>query len=518
MTIQKQSLTPYKKRSLPATADIRRRSHEKSKARQHPVKLFSYTTKYFWLLLFPLARSLYTIIFDPDAWAQWLEGAWFDILALLLIFLFAWVRWSTVYFEIKSDRITSTKGIIAKHTNTVLYSEISTLSITQGFLYRLLGACKVQIGTNGGFLDKADVTIVMKKSDADKLYDSVRFLKIKSLLYSVSPNRLRLWVFSLLFSSTLSGAVLAVATVLQTSKIVSQEIDEKFILDTITEAVNKVSLYLPPIAAGVAIFVGSAWLLSFISNIFSFWNHVITKSKDSIYIKSGLGVKNLHIISLKKVNAIELRQNLFSKLCRVSSMNLSVCGFGSKSRVESDVLLPITTNREIRGTIKEIFPEYPRPKIQLSFNKRASLGLFTLPLIYALVPPLILWVLYIFFPEWYIIAAPAVFYAELPAIWLAVVRAFSIFSTGIGFEKNYIVLKYSKLYSFRTVIAPKDKITKILIRQTPFQVASGNCTLKIYTASDSSRVHKIYGLRLDRTLNLLDQNGFDMYDYETPQG
>lgn len=486
--------------------------------RQHPIKLLSYTTRYFWLLLIPLARSLYSILLDVDAWKTWIAGAWLDLVVLGAVFGFAWIRWISIYFSFDNERITVTKGVIAESETTVLYSEISTLSITQNFLYRLFGACTVKIGTNAGFMDNADVTIVMTKPNADRLYDCMKNSKVKSLLYSVSPNKVRLWVFSLLFSSTLSGAVLTVALLLETSQMIDREIEARLILDTLTEAANRFGQFVPPIAAGFAIVIGVAWVISFVSNIFSFWDHVITKSRDSIYTRSGLFIKNRNIIALDKINCLELRQNLGARIFGVSTLNVHACGFGTKSRSESSVLLPITTKKEIRGTLQEIFPEYPKPKLTLKSSIKSYMGFYFWPVIWALIPPAALWLMYYLLPTWYTVAEPAVFIAEIPAVWLAIVKTYSMFATGIGFNEGYLTMSYSRIFAFRTVIAPKERIAKIVIRQSPFQRLSGNCSVRVYTASDFKTSHYIYGLRLDRALHLFDKNGYDLYFTENPQG
>lgn len=488
------------------------------KNRQHPIKLLSYTTRYFWLLLIPLARSLYSIALDVNAWATWIRGAWLDLVVLAVIFAFAWVRWMNVYFYFNDEKIILTKGIIAETKTSVLFSEISTLSITQNLFYRLFGACTVKIGTNAGFMDSADVTIVMKKSDADRLYLRLKNSKAKSLLYSISPNKVRLWAFSLLFSSSLSGAALTVALLLEISQMIDRELEARLILDTLTEAANRFGQFVPPIAAAVAIVVIAAWAISFVSNIFSFWDHIITKSKDSIYIRSGLFIKNRHIIPLKKINCIELRQNLASRIFKVSTINVHACGFGTKSRSESSVLLPIAGKKEILRTLKEVFPEYPKPKTQIRSDIKSVGGFYVWPIIWALIPPAALWIMYLFLPDWYSVVQPAALIAEIPAVWLAIVKTASVFTTGIGYNGGYFTLSYAHIFTLSTVIVPKDKVTKVTVRQSPFQHINGTCTVLVYTASDSHKVHRIFGLRLDRALNFFDQCGMDMYFTENPQG
>ncbi|MBQ7755735.1 MAG: hypothetical protein IJ401_00305, partial [Oscillospiraceae bacterium] len=67
------------------------------KKRQHPIKILGYTTRTFWLLLIPLARSLVAVKFDV---ATWLEGWWLDMIVLAFMFLYALFRWFFVTFEI----------------------------------------------------------------------------------------------------------------------------------------------------------------------------------------------------------------------------------------------------------------------------------------------------------------------------------------------------------------------------------------------------------------------------------
>ena len=99
------------------------------KGRQHPIKLFSYTTKYFWLLIIPVLRSLYAIFFEGDSWERWITGAWLDLLVLAAIIGFAYLRWSSVEFMFDDKSLTVEKGIFFTVSEQVFYPQISTVSI-----------------------------------------------------------------------------------------------------------------------------------------------------------------------------------------------------------------------------------------------------------------------------------------------------------------------------------------------------------------------------------------------------
>lgn len=430
---------------------------------------------------------------------------------LFAILGFAWLRWISVWVSFDSEKMILRKGLYISSEDTVFYSNISTLSITQNFLYRLLGASTVYIGTNSGKADQADLKMILRRSDADRLYEELKGSRKKSLNYSILPNKLRLIVFSLFFSSALSGVLIILALLLEIGKIVDREVEARLILDTLNEAARRVSLYVPPIITVIVIVIISAWALSFISNLFVFWGFVLTKCSDSIYIKSGVVTKNRHILLRDRINYIDLKQSFLSKVFNVSSLHLNCSGYGSAGRNELSVVLPITTRKEINGAIEEVFPEYPRPKIELKSNPRSYLSFFMMPLIFAAVPAAAFGAFYVFLPTWFEAAKPAFAISMIPALWLALCRALSMFTTGLGFSGDFMTLRYSKLFTFHTVIVPKERLTQIVIRQSPFQRMSGGCSAIIYTSSESRARHLILGLRMDRLLAMLEREGYDLY-------
>lgn len=484
---------------------------------QHFIKLFSYTTRYFWLLIIPVVRSLYSLSFSVDAFKIWLKGTWLDLIVLAAILAFAWLRLISVSFKFNDSRIIVKRGIFVIAEDIVNYSEISTFSIKQNLIYKLFGAAKVYIATNAGIFDKADITLVMKQSDADKLYVSMKNARVRSLNYSISPNKLRLFIFSILSSSTLSGMLVALALIVETSQVFDREIEARLILDTLSEVANRLAKIVPPLAAAASLIIAFSWLLSFITNVFYFWDYVLTKCPDTIYIKSGLLAKNRHIISLKRVNFIDLKQNFASKIFRISSLHCHCSGYGSTGRSELSVVMPITTAGEINSTISEVFPEYPHPKTQLKPAFSSYGGFYFWPMVFALLPLGLFFLADYFFPAWHSVAVTAVMIGEIPSVWLAIAKTLAIFTTGIGMKDGYLTMRYSRVYTFHTVIAPIDKITKVIVRQAPPQIVNKTCTVIIYTASDAKVKHRIYGLDIDKALKFFDDNGFDLYFNENPE-
>ena len=70
--------------------------------RQHKIAILKYTTKNFWLLLIPLVRGLIAMGFD---FYNWLQGAYLDIIVILLIIGLAVLRWRYIRYEVREEGI-----------------------------------------------------------------------------------------------------------------------------------------------------------------------------------------------------------------------------------------------------------------------------------------------------------------------------------------------------------------------------------------------------------------------------
>ena len=73
--------------------------------REHPLKIIAYASKSIWLLIFPLLRGLKTAHIDPDFFYNWIKGAWFDIMVLLIILSYGYLRWFTTWIRFSETDI-----------------------------------------------------------------------------------------------------------------------------------------------------------------------------------------------------------------------------------------------------------------------------------------------------------------------------------------------------------------------------------------------------------------------------
>ena len=103
---------------------------------EHPIRIIKYSVKNIWLLIFPLLRGLNAIRLDRDRMYEWLRGAWFDILILVLIVIFGFLRWICSVVEISPYGITHTDGIVFRLKKTLPYSNLSSTSFEYPFYLR----------------------------------------------------------------------------------------------------------------------------------------------------------------------------------------------------------------------------------------------------------------------------------------------------------------------------------------------------------------------------------------------
>ena len=100
--------------------------------REHPVKILRYCTVNLWLLLFPLIRSLTLIPFSPEALAEWISGAWMDIIIMLFIFGTALLKWRSCLFRTEKNCFVITRGILIQKKVSIPYEKITSAKIKLG--------------------------------------------------------------------------------------------------------------------------------------------------------------------------------------------------------------------------------------------------------------------------------------------------------------------------------------------------------------------------------------------------
>ncbi|MBE6837746.1 MAG: hypothetical protein E7509_07150 [Ruminococcus sp.] len=456
------------------------------KKRQHPIKIIGYTTKLFWLLLIPLARSLIAVKFNV---ATWLAGWWLDMIVVGIMFLYAFFRWFFVTFEIRQDEIYANTGFFGFVKVRIPYSKVCTVSCSQGLIYRAFGAYNVYIDTNSGNSLKSDLKLTVNGFHIVKLKKYSKAETLKKTPFSYSPRKRNMIAFSFLFSSTLSGIILFLTLIIQSSRIVGRELETRF-FDTLNSYAQAFAVNLPYYVVIFAMVVFLGWLYSFSINMFRHFNFEVTRTDRHLIISSGAVTRRFHILSLDKINYIDIQQSLLMKVFKICSVHLHCTGYG-KSRREIAVLIPVTTVSVVEKTMGLLLPEIKNTDVSLRPRVRNIMRFLWPPIWLCLGIPTAAIIVAYFVTGWSDIIRFVALMLEIPSIWLLIVKASSIFTTGVGINRDYATFSYCRFYKFHKVIVNVKDVSKISIYQTPMQYLAKNASFKINTHGESNTYHTI---------------------------
>ena len=473
--------------------------------RQHPIRILGYTTRSFWLIIIPLTRDLVARHYNV---ASWLRGSWLSILTVIAIFGYAFIRWFTITYHIDPKCITAKSGYFGLMESKIYYDRITSISASQSPVYRLFRAHKLYFNTNSGFRNGVDITLTVKMSDYNKLFSIIDPETSENRSYTYRPRHSQMLIFSLIFSSSLSGILVWSTFLIQGSRIVDEHMQER-IRDGIfnfTQHVEALVSKIPPIAVAVSLAAIVSWLASFIVNLMRHWSFGVARRGNKLVIKSGFITRRSHLLNRSTIVCADMQQSLLMRIFSIRSVRINCNGYGKSNR-EMNALIPITTNREVACSMKLLMPQYPLPQITLRPGLRN--------IMYYLSPPLALFILLPvagygalrLFPAWSQIIRFAVLIGEIPTAWLVVVKLVSGFTTGAGIENGYLRLDYCRLYSFHTVIIPISKISKLSYYQSLPQFLKNNCNICIHSSSLSAKKYVAKNFHLDDVMELFHQSG-----------
>lgn len=464
--------------------------------RQHKIKIIMYSGKNFWLLLVPLIRGL--LAWRSDLYT-WLSGAWLDMLVLLAMIGMGIARWYFTRFEIRPDGIACASGIIARASYVIPYSKITAVTEERPLWLRPFGAANLHIDTDTGIIGVPDLKLTVSKERADDLFNALPVENKTSVAFK--PSRISVALFSVFFSSTISGAAFIATLLAQSGKLVGEELEDYFI-ETFNETAMKYAAGIPPLALGAAAVIIIGWLLSFLGNAMRHYDFAITRKGKGINIDTGmLSVRRYHL-AVDRINYADLRQSLTAKLFRVISVHVSCSGYG-KAKNEIPVLVPITTRREAYSTMRMLLPHYRFPKETIHPQLKIIFSYIWLPVVMIFGFLLIAAAAVIIVPGWSSLILFASVMAEIPSVWLLIVKMTAFYTTGIGFDEDTLALNYSFGYAFHTVYVHRERIAKVSVTRSVFQFVPRTCTVRIYTNLEHVKCHIVRNLPIDEVESLV---------------
>lgn len=474
--------------------------------REHPLRIVRYSIKNIWLLTLPILRSIFTLRASPELFAGWLRGAWFDILILLLILAFGWMRWHCRRFSVVQGKIFVEDGLFFRRIRCFSFSQLSVLTLESPLWLKPVRACYVCADTHAGSAHKHDLRLLIRNADAELFRSPMPELR-HTVHFSGRPqvHPLRIICFSLVFSSSLSGALYLAAFWFQGGRIARDLIAEFALVQRFDEASHIASSLsgIPPAAAGIGILILSMWLLSFLNNLLRYGKFLMQTDKRLLFVSSGIFTKRSFWLQTDKINFLDIRQNLLMKLCRVFSLTLNCPGYGSQ-RGTIPVCLPILTRRETLTTLPLLFTGAKPLQNQVRVPWTAWWGYVWAPVLgLTLVLPAA-YLLVQIFPAVAEIIGFLRFMAVIPLCWKLLIQLTALATNGVALSDSHICLRYCKGFVFHTILTRKEHVAKLTITQYPWQRWFGKCNAVFYFRTEGKRRCMVKNISLSELHALME--------------
>ncbi len=472
--------------------------------RPHPINILENTTKYFYLLLLPLLRGL---LFSRNGFYEWLRGAWFDLLIIGVILLFAMLRWAFTRYRFGATGIHISRGVGMVQRCYLPYDRLTMVYAEYPFYFRPFRAVRLKADTDGGYLRATDFSITIGKQEAAALLDSFQLIlcpaeAIKKIYH---PRWFYVAILSLITSNTLSGVIFASTFVSQSGNLLGKEFEEK-LMDQLTTLARVLAFGLPPAAALVAYVIFGGWLISFLMTVLRHIKFQVTRQDNCLRIQTGVITPRHYTIQAGHINLVEIRQSLITKLLGLYTGFIHCSGYG-KQKNELSVLIPAADKQEAKRNLSILLPEIPLNKRQFRPKLRTLSRFLLPPSLIVLAVFVVFGLLYLFFPQLRSLILFIWIMAEIPGVWWLFVKIASYFHTGIGKENGVYTFYYTYAFSFFTTSIPEAKLSQLQFRQSAFQKATHCCDVIILSYSEGRKrlvvpnlyvdeVNKIFNIRV----------------------
>lgn len=450
----------------------------------HPAAIILYSFKQVLLLLVPIVRALFSF---QDGFAAWNDYMWVDLLAIFGMFGIGYMRYLATGYQVRRQGVCYKSGLLFHRRGYIPFREISVLICEKRLWFRPVRYCTVYLDTDAGGSGEADFTINLSYRQADALVKQVQSVcrNPQAVRRVCHASWWEVLFLSFLCSDSLSGILFLSAAISGLGDLVSMDIQalirENF--NQLIRLANLLAINIPPIAAWIAYIMMITWGASFLVHAVGNLRFTVSRQDDELCVHSGIFSHYDHVIKVSKINRIEIRQTLMTKLIGLQSVFVQCCGYGKISNNLS-VLLPAGTTHNIEKRLAFLLPEYTFPEREIK-PKKAYLGRFLNPPIWIIIGLTVLFTFLI----WLLpgLASTLKFIGGaslLPAVWFLVVKIASYYHTGISRSGDHLTLRYTYGYRFLTTTVTAEKISRIQLNQSIFQKFTGGCDVLIYTRAE----------------------------------
>lgn len=326
---------------------------------------------------------------ESSSWSDIIAGAAFMAIILFLA-VASFLKWYKNVYYIDNYFIILRSGIFVIQRREIPFNKIQTINISQSIIQRLFNLAEIKIDTGNSSVNKSEVSIKIKKADAEKIREAILGSKskdedlgipkenitgetdneTKSAAKRITENIVKQYVVTnkeLLVSGLTSNAVLAGFAFLASiygllndylSSVLENSVESlgRYIggLDFKDMALSRIIMLISII---FLIFFIFSFALSIIGTYIKYYGFTVKREDKNIVIGYGLFEKRNYIIPTAKIKAVYIKQSLLRQLMGLYAINVESIGYGNEQGEEA-ILYPIAGESRKRNIIAELLPEY----------------------------------------------------------------------------------------------------------------------------------------------------------------
>ena len=461
--------------------------HTPQYRRTHWLELIAISKKLLIILIIPLARGLWHTVSTPNQLPMWLEYVWLDAALLLYALTFSILKWKNRRYLISDSKIGLSYGVICKTNLQTDRSKVISFSCSQGIFLRVGNAAKITFNFFEKDKHKSKISFICDKRNAAAIINN----SAGSVFCRFSLKDLML--YALFSSNAISGLLIAGIMLLNISKTVDIALD-RLIVSGLVGSAKWLGL-VPDIATLITLICAIGWLTAIVSTIIKHQTLTLTNAKDGIYLSEGLISRKSFFIKHNGINSVVIKQGLFLRLIKRSSVYISGPGCSGQR-----LILPAVSSAKIEPGLLTLFGKSNNYSTEIKPAKGALLRYIFIPMCASL-----LLSLYFIFSGVFNFFLPVpvflIFATLVFAIWLLAVGTAGLHFAGISVMGEEITLRYNKWFDLKTAMISNGHIFSYTVKKSFFQRFSKSCDLIIETFSGTKyRVLSLPEAEITKTL------------------
>jgi putative membrane protein len=496
-------------------------SNPPSIRRQHPISILFFIASSVKNLLYPMLAFLVSAIVRDDIQPIWVYGG--AAVFLVLIMTMGIVSWLRYTYRFEGGYLHVEHGIIVHKKLSIPRSRVQSIDMSAGLVHRMFGVLKLQIETAGGSKPEVTLSAIGKQeaallqaelhrihSDAADLQagDSIQergpvddqdehsveqiqpptSAPVLAAQYPTHKVPLR---SILLYSATSGRVFLALAALSAVYSQVDDWIESSELWDNLFASADLgVGQIIGVVVAGAFI----AWLIGVMLTTAKEYGFTLMLQDGKLVTVRGLIERKQATVSLKRIQAVYMKQNALRRLLGLVSVHIVTAGSVDKLN-QSHLLCPIISRAEADALLARFMPGYYVPEQVDRLTRRSIGGFLTMPISISVLiaVPGILWIPYDL--GWLMLIIP---------IYVAAWSWLRFKHTGWKIDGQLLAIHYGA-FSRSIALVPRRRVQIYGTLVSPFQTRKKLATLRVSLASGPAAASfNIVHLPQETALGILD--------------